>query len=122
MARTKSIDRKDANGPAIPGLTPWTFVRAAGLANLLVAAFVFLEFSVIALAQHDGRAFRMGLWLVPFVSLVIWGTAAVLGAVALAPRRLLALGRRLIGRAESPPSGSPGIWDEWLDGARPHDS
>jgi hypothetical protein len=46
-------------------LTPWTFMRAAGLANLLVATLVFAEFSGIALVKHDPKAFQMGLWLVP---------------------------------------------------------
>ena len=48
-----------------------TFVRAARVANLLVATVVFLDFSVMSLVNRDGRALQMGLWLVPFLTVVI---------------------------------------------------
>ena len=107
----------------MPALTPWTFVRAASLANLLVATLVFVEFSVIEIVNHDGVAFLLGLLLVPFVTLVIWGTAAALCVLALAPRWLCTLGRRLIrGPARSSPSDRSGVWDNWLDSPDPQDS
>jgi hypothetical protein len=100
--------------------TPRTFVRAAGLANLIVATMVFAEFSVMSLIQHDPWAFEIGLWLVPFVTLVIWASAAVLYILALVPRGLLALGRRLVGRPRSFWSARSGVWDDWLDNPEPH--
>jgi hypothetical protein len=121
MAPPKSIDRNKAPNGAIPALTPWTFVRAAGLANLLVATLVFVEFSAIAIVNHDSRAFQMRLWLFPLVTLVIWGTAAVLCVLALTPRWLWTLRRRLIGGpVRSSPSERSGLWDDWLDSPEPH--
>jgi hypothetical protein len=114
MAPQKSIDMKNALNEAIPALTRWTFVRAAGLSNLLVSTAVFVEFSAIALVDHDGRAFLLGLLLIPLMTVVIWGTAAVLCVLALAPRRLWTLGRCLL------PSGKSGLWDDWLDSPEPH--
>ena len=87
MAPQKSIARKNALNDAIPTLTRWTFVRAAGLANLLVATVVSIEFSAIALVNHDGKALQLGLSLISLMTVVIWGTAAVLSVLALAPRR-----------------------------------
>jgi hypothetical protein len=115
MIDPKPNDKLNALGEAKSDLTPWTFVRAAGLANLLVATMVFVEFSGIALVQHDPKAFQMGLWLVPFVTLVIWTTAAVLYLLFLAPGALRALGRRLVARCRSSLSAGSGVWDEWLD-------
>ena len=58
----------------------------------------------------------MGLWLVPLVTLVIWGTASVMCVVTLTPRWLSTLRRRLIrGPARSSQSQGSGVWDEWLD-------
>ena len=116
MAPPKSIDGKNALKRAIPALTLGTFVQAASVANLLVATLVFIEFSVISLVNRDGRDFQMGLWLVPFVTLVIWGTASVMCVVTLTPTWLCTLGRRLIrGPARSSPSDRSGVWDDWLD-------
>ena len=120
MPPPKSIDRKNALKGAIPALTPWTFVRAAGAANLIVATLVLIDFSVIALGTHDGRAFQTVLWLVPFVTLVVWGTATVLYVVFLAARLLGTLERRLIRPARSSSSGMSGVWDHWLDSPEPH--
>jgi hypothetical protein len=121
MSYSKPTDLLDIRDGARPGPTPRTFVRAAGLANLLVATMVFAEFSGIALVKHDPRAFQFGLWLVPFVTLVIWATAAVLYFLALTPRSLRALWRLLMGRPRSLPSTRSGIWDDWLDRPLPHD-
>jgi hypothetical protein len=121
MSLPKSIDRKKAPSGAMPALTPWTFVRAASLANLLVATLVFVEFSVIEIVNHDGGAFLLGLLLVPFVTLVIWGTAAALCVLALAPRWLCTLGR-LIRPARFSLSDKSGVWDDWLDSPGPQDS
>jgi hypothetical protein len=120
MAPQKSIDRKTAQNDAIPALTAWTFVRAAALANTLVAALVFVEFCAFELVNHDGTAFLLGLSLVPILTLVIWSTSALLCAMALTPRWLRNLGRRLIGTSRSLPSRTSGVWDDWLDGSELH--
>jgi hypothetical protein len=121
MIDTKPNDKLNALGGAKSDVTPWTFVRAAGLANLLVATMVFVEFSVIALVKHEPKAFQMGVWLVPFVTLVIWVAATVLCLLALAPGALLALGRRLVARCRSSLSAGSGVWDDWLDSPGRHD-
>jgi hypothetical protein len=115
MIPPKANDKLNAWDGAKSDPTPWIFVRAAALANLLVATMVFVEFSGIALVEHDPKAFQMGVWLVPFVTLVIWTTAAVLCLLFLAPGALRALGRRLVARCRSPLSAGSGVWDEWLD-------
>ena len=72
----------------------------------------------------------MASWLVPFVTLVVWTSAALLYIVPLAARqfgtlgrqlidRFGTLGRRLIERARSSPSGKSGVWDDWLDSPEP---
>ena len=121
MSHAKPIDKLDIWDRARPEPTPWTFVRAAGLANLLVATMVVVEFSVIAWVDHDPKAFRFGLWAVPIVTLIIWATAAVLHFLELFTEALRALGRRLVGRHQSFPSVRSGVWDDWLDGPDQHD-
>lgn len=116
LALPKSIEMKKVPSGAIPALTPRTFVRAASLANLLVATLVFVEFSAIAIVNHDGTAFLLGLCLVPLLTLVIWGIAAVLCGLALVPMWFWTLRLRLIGRpSRSSPSFMSGVWDDWLD-------
>src|SRR5262249_46601534 len=102
-------------------LTPRTFMQAAGLANLIVGTMVFVEFSVIALVKHEPETFRLGLWLVPFLTLVIWVAAAVIYFLGLASRALRTLGRFLAGRSRSPQPARSGVWDDWLDGPDQHD-
>ena len=121
MAHPKAIHRKDALNEAIRVVTFWTFVRAVGLANLVGATLVFIEFSAIALVNHDGKTFKLGLSRIPLVTLVIWGTATVLCVLALSPRWLWMVGRRLTGTSRSSPSGRSGVWDDWLDSPEPHD-
>jgi hypothetical protein len=121
MIQPKPNDKLDAGNGARSELTPWSFVRAAGRANLLVATLVVAEFSGIALVKHDPKAFQMGLWLVPFVTLVIWVTAAVLCLLAPTPRGLRALRRRLVGRHQSSLSARSRIWDDWLDSPESHE-
>jgi len=115
MAPQKSINRMNALKTAIPAPTLWSFVIAAGVANLLVATLVLVDFSAIALVTHDARSFQTVFWLVPFVTLVVWSSATVFYVVILAARLLGTLGRRLIGPARSSPSGKSGVWDHWLD-------
>jgi len=121
MIDPKPNDKLNALDGAKSDLTPWTFVRAAGLANLVVATLVFVEFSGIALVEHDPKAFQVGLWLVPFVTLVISGAATVLYLRALAPRALRALGRCLEGQSRASLSARSGVWDDWRDSPGPHD-
>jgi hypothetical protein len=120
MAPQESIDRKNALKGAIPAPTPSTFVCAAGLANPFVEPLVFIGFSAIALVTHDGRAFHMVFWLVPFVTLVVWRTAAVLCVVSLVLSQLGTLAWRLGRPDRTSPSVRSGVWDDWLDGPEPH--
>ena len=120
MIHAKPIDKLYALDGARSDLTPRTFVHAAGLANLLVATVVFVEFSGMALVEHDPKAFQIGLWLVPFVTLVIWASAVVLYLLALGPRALRALGRRLVRGHRFFPAARSGVWDEWLDRPETH--
>jgi hypothetical protein len=120
MEPSKAIDRKNGPNAAVPDPTLWTFVRAASVANLLVATIVLVDFIALAVSNHDGKAFYMGLWLVPFVTLVIWGTSAVLFVGASTPKWLRMLGRRLSGTSRYFQSGRSGVWDHWLDSPEPH--
>jgi hypothetical protein len=96
MAPRKSTDRKNGQKRAIPTLTIGTFVQAAIVANLLVGSLVFVEFSVMSLVNHHGIDSKMGLWLVLFVTVLIWGTASVMCVVALTPRWIAMLVQWLI--------------------------
>ena len=100
---------------------PWPFVRAAALANLVVATWIFAECSGIAIVWHEPKVFEMGLSLVPFVTLVVWGTAALLYVLEVAPRWLRALGQRLAARHRTSLSAGSAVWDEWLDSPGRHD-
>jgi hypothetical protein len=121
MIYPNPIDKLNALDGARSDLTPRTYMQAAGSANLIVGAMVFVEFSVIALVKSEPETFGLGLWLVPFVTLVIWVAATVIYFLALASRALRALGRLLAGRSRSPPPARSGVWDDWLDGPDLHD-
>jgi hypothetical protein len=121
MGYPRTIHGNSAVKGEVPTLTLGTFVQAASVANLLVSTLVFIEFSVTSLVNHDGRDFQMGLWLVPFVTMVIWGTASVMCVVTLTPRWFSRLGRWLTGGpARHSPSERSGVWDDWLDSPAPH--
>jgi hypothetical protein len=120
MAPKKPIDRKNSQHDTIPAVTASTFVRAACLANLLVATLVFVEFCAIALFEHNGESFLLGLSLILMLTAVIWTTAALLGVVTLTPRRLWMLKHRLTGSSRSMRSGKSRVWDDWLDGPELH--
>jgi hypothetical protein len=116
MAPQKSTDRKNGQKGAIPTSTIGTFVQTAIVANLMVGSLLFVECSVLSLVNRHGRDFKMGLWLVLFVTMLIWGTASVMFVVALTSRWLSMLGRWLIGGlARSTLSDGSGVWDDWLD-------
>jgi hypothetical protein len=115
MIHPKPIETLAGPDGARSELTPRTFGRAAGLANLIVVTTVIVEFSVLSLVEHDPKTFQMGLWLVPVVTLVVWVIAAVLCLLALVPRGLRVLGRRRAGRSRSPRAAESGVWDDWLD-------
>ena len=121
MSHAKPIDQFDSSAGTRDDLTPWNCARAAALANLLVATMVFAEFSVMSLVERDFKPFQLGLWLVPFVTVVIWASTTVICLPALASSALRALGRRLVGRHQSFPSVRSGVWDDWLDGPDQHD-
>jgi len=114
MAPTKSIDGKNALEGAVPAPTIWTFVHAACVANLLVATLVLIVFSAMALGDHDCGAVHVGLWLVPFVTLVVWSSATVFYLIFRAAG-LMATLKRLIGQARSSRSNESCLWDDWLD-------
>ena len=120
MAPQKAIDGKDAPTRATPVVTARTYARAAIIANLSVATLVFVEFGAMAIVDHDVRPFRTGLWLVPFVTLVVWGAAAVIFVGAAMPGWLRLIGRRLAGASPTSRSGRSGVWDDWLDNPEPH--
>ena len=114
MIHSKSNGKLDNLDGARSDLTFWTAVRTVALANLLVATLVLFGSCGIALVDHDPKTFQLGLWLVPFVTPVVWASAALLYVLEVAPRWLGALGRRLAGRSRSLPARS-GVWDDWLD-------
>jgi hypothetical protein len=116
MKGWRSIDGKSTQKAAIPSLTLETFVRAASAVNVIVGTLVFIEFSVFSLVNRSGRDLVLGIFLLPFVTLVIWSIAAAMCVLALGPKWLWSLGQRLI-RGISPPRpmGSLGVWDDWLD-------
>jgi lysylphosphatidylglycerol synthetase-like protein (DUF2156 family) len=116
MPPSKSIGRKNAPKDAIPALTPLTFVRAGGLANLLAVTAVFISFLAVALVNRDLRFLAAGVWLFLFVTLVVWGSAAAFCVLALTPKWL----RRMRGTSRSPSSGKSGLWDHWLDSPELH--
>jgi hypothetical protein len=121
MAPPKVIDRKNDPKRAIPALTLGIFVRSAGLANLLAATLVFIEFSAVAIVKNDGKTFELGLSAIPLLTFVIWGTAAVLIVVALTSKWLWLLGRRMTSTSRPSEPGRSGVWDHWLDSPEPHE-
>jgi hypothetical protein len=120
MIDARPTDKLNARDEAQSALTFRNSVRGAGLASLLLAALVFLEFCGIALVYHDPKAFRFGLLSIPTMILVGWVAAAVGYLLDLAARGLRALGRRLVARSRSSPSARSGVWDEWLDSPGRH--
>ena len=120
MIHSKSNGKLDNLDGARSDLTFWTSLRAAVLANLVIAAPVLFGSCGIALVDHDPKALRMGLWFVAIVTLLVWATAALVYLLELAPRSLRALGRWLAARFGSPQLARSGVWDEWLDSPEPH--
>jgi hypothetical protein len=120
MNQTKPLGRWCPGKVESPRLTPRTFVRAAGLTNLLIGALCVVEFCALAVAFHDSRTLLLGLVLLSLMTLAIWTTAAALGGLALFPGWLWVSVRRHARRTRSSPLGRSGVWDGWLDGpARP---
>ena len=121
MAPRKTMEGKNALKGANPAPSAWLFVRAAIAANLMVATLVFSEFNFFSGINHDFKLFQMGLWLVPFVTLVVWSSATLFYVIALILGWLHTLRRWLIARsAQSSPSNKSGVWDDWLDSPEPH--
>jgi hypothetical protein len=116
MKDWKSVDGKSTLTAAIPALTIRTFVRAASAATLIIGTLVVVEFTAFSIVNRSARDLALGLWLIPFVALVIWSVAAAMCVLALGPRWLLALGQRLIRWPwSSSCSNRSGMWDDWLD-------
>ena len=110
----------NTSGGARSDPTFWTSLRAAVLANLLIAVPVLFGSCGIALVDHDPKALRMGLWFVAIVTPVVWASAALFYLQEEAPGWLRALGRWLAARSRSPQSARSGVWDDWLDSPEPH--
>ena len=120
MILPRSNDQFNTSGGARSDLTFWTSLRAAALANLLIAAPVLYGSCGIALVDHDPKALRMGLWFVAIVTPVVWASAALLYVLEMAPRWHQALGQWLAARFRTSPSARSGVWDDWLDSPEPH--
>ena len=120
MIHPRSNDQINTSGGARSDLTFWTSLRAAALANLLIAAPVLFGSCGIALVDHDPKALRMGLWFGAIVPPLVWASAALLYVLDEAPGWLRALGRWLAARRRTSPSARSGVWDEWLDSPEPH--
>jgi hypothetical protein len=119
MAPPRSKNGKDDLKDADPDAKNGQFARTAGVANLLVASLVFIEFSTLALINHDFKLLLLGLWLVSYVTLVVWCSAAVIGVAYFTPRWLGMLRKRLMGTVRSSPSDRSELWDDWLDSPEP---
>ena len=121
MIHPRSNDQFNTSGGARSDLTFWTSLRAAALANLLIAAPVLFGSCGIALVDHDPKALRMGLRFGAIVTPVVWASAALLYVLEVAPGWLRALGRWLAARSRFPQSARSGVWDDWLDSPEWHD-
>ncbi len=120
MTVSKQPDEKNTLKGAIANLTIRTFVRAAIVTNLTVAPLVFVDFSIISFINRDGKLFKIGLWLVPFVTLVIWSSASLLYLAALTLGWLRMLRRPMSeGSTRISPPDRSAVWDDWLDGPKP---
>jgi hypothetical protein len=78
MTLTELIDGKNAQIGEIPNPTIGVFAHAAVVANLLVAAIVVFVFSMIALKEHALGDLQLMLWLIPFVTVVVWTSASAI--------------------------------------------
>ena len=90
------------------------------MANLIVGTLVLFEAIAFAWSVRDGKVFAFGLAFIPFVTLVVWGSATVFYVVPLVSRWLGTIARRLIEPVRSSPAGKLGVWDDWLDSPEPH--
>jgi hypothetical protein len=110
MAPTRSIDWKKAEIGEIKDPTIGTFARAAIFANLLVVTIVVIVFSFFALKENAPRALQLLLWLIPFVTAVVWSSATAIYLMFLVAKLFRVFARRLVWS-----SGKPVVWDDWLD-------
>jgi hypothetical protein len=119
MIHPKPNDRFGAGNGGWSDVTLWNFVCEAAVANLLVATLVFVEFSGFALVNLNPEDFRLGLWFIPFVTLVIWGNTTVFYFLAMALWGIQMLRGWLTDQSSL--SAKAGVWDDWLDRPEPHD-
>jgi hypothetical protein len=84
------------------------FVRAAIVADLLVAAMLIVIFMVLPQPNRP-FAVRTGLWLILLSSLAVWGIYTLLYAVDRTRRWFLR-------PAKASPLRKAILWDHWLDG------
>jgi hypothetical protein len=118
MTAQKPTGHKADRKATIPLITLGTFARAAGAANLIVGTLVLVEFSVFSLVNRAGRDILLGLWLILFVTIVIWTIASLMGVVVLGSKWIWNRGHSLVRRvAGSSPASASSLWDEWLDSA-----
>jgi hypothetical protein len=97
-----------------------SFVRSAAISNLIVATLVFLEFTCMALFQHDPKTFQIGLWLIPYVTVVIWGSATVIFSLMVVANGFRTVVPWLLERSRISRTARSGVWDYCLDGPESH--
>jgi hypothetical protein len=110
MTRTRSIDWNKAKMSEIADPSIGLFARAAVVSNLLVAAIVAIVFSFFALKEHALGALQLLMWLIPFVTVVVWSSASAIYVMFLVAKLFRAVARRLVWS-----SGKSVVWDDWLD-------
>jgi hypothetical protein len=98
------------------GLTARTFVRAACLSTILVGVGCSSAFLASALTFRDGTVLKVGLVLIPGLTVAIWVIAAVLGMALLLPTLLWAKIQKSVPRTDRWTCARSGVWDDWLDG------
>jgi hypothetical protein len=97
-------------------MTPGMFVWTTTQATVLFATVLVVTSIVFSLLDNDDEMFQTMFWLVPVLTLFVWGVATVMYFVELIPKWLWILGLRLReGRARPLPSGKLAVGDDWLD-------
>jgi hypothetical protein len=75
--------------PATRSFWLWQLCRASSQSHQHRASPGGLQaigFSIMSLVNHDGKTIQLGLWLVLYVTVVVWGSATFFYVEALPPR------------------------------------
>jgi hypothetical protein len=91
-------------------------LRAARFATLLIVAGCSIEFLAMSAVLRDANTIWLGSALIALMTLVIWITAAVLGAMLLLPLWLWEKLHHPRLRTPRCIGARSGVWDDWLDG------